>query len=329
MNFDSVIGQAGIISCLTNALRKNNVGHAYMFTGLKGVGKKTVAGIFAGLLLCTDYAEGRSCGKCMACRITQEGSNPDLQIIDPDGGSISVDEIRGIQSDIIIKPMYSLRKVYIIADAERMTVQAQNCLLKTLEEPPSYAVIILTTSNYEALLETIRSRTVRCSFKRNSDDEVRAYLGSRFGDKLDGMDFIVSYSGGVIGTALELAGSSEFISLREKTLDIVLKIGNSELIDIFNFYSFFDANKNNIEIILDIMLLFYRDLLIVKNATARNILINSDKKDIILNNISRFSVQRLLKNVDVIGLTRRNIKQNSNFQLSIEVMLMKLQEEGC
>lgn len=327
MDFSHIIGQKEITVSLENSLSRGKIGHAYIFSGPKGIGKKTVARIFAGLLLCSKGNSSQSCGQCLSCQLFESGSNPDFHEVNPDSGSIGVDEIREVIGDIGIRPMYSNRKVLLIADAGRMTAQAQNSLLKTLEEPPSYGVIILTASNYGALLETIRSRTIRLNFRKNSYREVRSLLEAKFGSDIQALDFIASYSDGVIGTALKLADSEEFIELREKIAAIPTGLNNSGLKAVFEYYPFFEANKDNAEVILDMLLLLYRDMLVCKNSGNENILINSDKKDIIFNNAAVFSENRLIKSIEAIEETRRNLKYNANYQLSMEVMLMKLQEE--
>jgi DNA polymerase-3 subunit delta' len=160
MNFGLITGQTLIIENLRHSLSSGRTGHAYVFAGPKGVGKRTVARIFASLLLCESGSSGSSCGVCTACRLTDAGTNPDFTLLEPAGSSIGVDEIRALQSDIIIKPAYSKRKIYLIAEADKLTLQAQNCLLKTLEDPPPYGIIIMTASNYNSLIETIRSRVI-------------------------------------------------------------------------------------------------------------------------------------------------------------------------
>jgi len=327
MNFNSIIGQKEIVANLKNAIASQRIGHAYIFSGPKGIGKRSIAKIFASMLLCSSPQIDGCCGVCLQCTMLKEGSNPDYMELDTEGQSIGVEEIRRIQSDVIIKPMYSKRKVYLIADSEKMTVQAQNSLLKTLEEPPEYTVILLTTSNYSALLETARSRAVRFNLKANTPEEVKKYLISNYGSQLEAVDFITAYSGGVIGTAIKLAESNDFIDIREKTLEIVLKLAKGNLEDIFEFYDFFEKHKNDINTILDMMILFYRDLLIMKKTSAENMLINSDKKDIIIINAPRFSTAKLLQNIDAVEAARKDIRQNVNYQLLVEVMLMRLQEE--
>lgn len=333
MDFKSVAGQKEIISSLENAIKNEKIGHAYMFCGPAGIGKRMMARIFAGLLLCQNptiskYDQDEStCGSCTACRLFAEGSDPDFYMLTAEENSISVEEIRKLQSDILIRPLYSKRKVYLIEEADKMTVQAQNCLLKTLEEPPCYAVIILTVSNEDALLETIRSRVSRYSFRKNTDEEVRNVIRSRLGDKVGDMDFIISYSGGIIGTAIELAASEEFTHIRQRVFEIVEKLAKPKLLDVFEVYDFFEDNKNSIETIFDIMILFYRDILVASKHRNENILINSDKKDMIFNNISKYTTAKLVKNIEVIEMARKDLKYNANFQLAIEMMLMKLQEE--
>ncbi|WP_265446807.1 DNA polymerase III subunit delta' [Acetivibrio straminisolvens] len=329
MNFNEIIGQRDVVEGLKTLINSDKVGHAYIFYGPEGIGKSTVAKIFASILMCDDNTGDKSCGNCQSCRLFENGTNPDFGILECKGLSIGVEEIRNLQHDICVRPLYSKRKVYLIRDAEKMTVQAQNCLLKTLEEPPEYAVIILAASNYEVLLETIRSRSVRVDFKKNTFDEVKRFIVKRVGEDFEQADFIASYADGVIGRALRLMDSEGFKELRDKAIDAVIKLSGSDFEDIPNISVMFDENKEDADSMLDIMLLFYRDLLIARKSGNEKLLINSDKKDIILKNTSRFSTGKLLHNIDIIEETRRNIKQNANYQLAIQVMLMKLQEENA
>lgn len=327
MFFSDIVGQKDVVSCLKYAIESNRVGHAYIFSGPKGIGKKTLARIFAKGLLCNDKIANGGCDSCAPCRQFNSGTNPDYREVRTDDASIGVEEIRSLQGDIAVKPFYSSRKVYVIIDADKMTIQAQNCLLKTLEEPPGYAVIILTTANYDALLETIRSRAVRYNFRRNTPEEVRNALAKQVGRDHRGIDFIASWADGSIGAAYELALSEEFTQKRDKVFDIVQELMNSNTAHIFELCSFFESNRNDINALLDMMAMFYRDVLMVKEVGNENMLINFDKKDIIINIAPRFSKRQLISNLDIIELARRDINQNANFQLAVEVMLMKLQED--
>ncbi len=327
VNFSDIIGQSEVVNSLKAVLKDDSTRHAYIFSGPEGIGKRTVARIFAASLLCSARNSEDRCEQCQPCHLFNSGNNPDFFVMEAEGASISVDEVRRMQQDISVRPLYSGKKVYLIIDADKMTVQAQNCLLKTLEEPPGYAVIILTASNSNSLLETIRSRSIIYNFRKNTDDEIRACILKSSAIQSGSIDFIVSYADGVPGKALKLIESEDFRANRDKAIEVIMKLKDSKLIEVFNIYDFFEENKDNIDTILDIMLLFYRDLLIAKKSGNENILINSDKKDIILKNVDRFAISKLIENIASIENTRRNIKQNANYQLVIEVMLMKLQEE--
>lgn len=327
MDFYSMIGQNSLKNSLLRAIESGKTGHAYLFCGAKGIGKRTAARIFAALILCENAKAGRSCGECMPCRLMSCGTNPDYAEIDP-GGTIGVDEIRAIQAEISLRPHYGDKKVYFVADAERMTVQAQNSLLKTLEEPPPYGVIILTTSNPSALLETIRSRTARYNLERNSIEEVQNLLIKKYSRNPEEAGFIASYSGGVIGKAIELSESQDFILIREKVFELLRRLKTNAPSGIFDVYTYFEEKKDEVERLLDIMLLYYRDLFILKNTGNENLLINCDKQDIILDDVQAYSKKELVRNIEIIEATRRSISQNANYRLAVEVMLMKLQEEA-
>lgn len=327
MDFVDFIGQKEVVNGLKNSIIQKRVGHAYIFSGPEGIGKRTLAHLFAHTLLCKKEQPER-CRECSACKLLENNTNPDLHRISPINDSIHVEEIRKLQSDIMIKPLYGKKKIYIIENADHMTTQAQNCLLKILEEPPAYGVILLTTSNFGALLETIRSRAIKLNFKKNTYQEVRTFIEKKGEVPPESLDFIISYADGIIGTAIKLTQSGDFLELREKTTEIVRKISKNQLLDIFGLHAFFEANKQRIDMVFNIMLLLYRDYVMVKTLGQENVLINSDKRDIILQDVSNYRVEKLLENIEIIELTRRNIKQNANYQLSVEVMLMKLQEES-
>ena len=327
MDFSGIIGQKRVVESLQRSLAENRVGHAYIFTGPAGMGKKTIARIYAGLLLCENPKHGSSCRKCTACLLDENGTNPDFHRITGDN-SIGVDLIREMQEDVIIKPVYSKRKVYIIEDAGKMTEQAQNCLLKTLEEPPSYVVVILLADNYEMLLETIRSRAQRLNFTRYTSEEVIKAVTAKYGDNPELSRLAAEYSDGNIGKALELAGSSEFKQLREKVCELLAGAleGNAKIL--MDFSAFLEENRENIEIILEIIQLYFRDMLVAYETGNENMLINSDKKDMIINNARIYSSSRILSTIDTIWELKRALRQNANYQLVVDNLLIKLQEDN-
>ena len=160
-SFKDVVGHKNIIRYIQNAVTADAVSHAYILNGERGSGKKLLANLFAMSLQCQNRDEdGDACGKCQSCRQALNGNQPDIiRVTHEKPNTISVDDIRvQVNDDIVIRPYSSKYKIYIIADADLMSVQAQNALLKTIEEPPQYAVIMLLTENADTLLPTNRSR---------------------------------------------------------------------------------------------------------------------------------------------------------------------------
>ena len=159
--FDGVVGHQEIISHLQNAIRLGKVSHAYIFGGEHGAGKKLLASLFAMTLQCQEQGV-EPCMKCPSCRKALNKNHPDIiYVVHEKPNSIGIDEIRGqLINDVGIRPYESPYKIYIVNDADKLTLQAQNALLKTIEEPPAYAVILLLADNPDALLPTITSRCV-------------------------------------------------------------------------------------------------------------------------------------------------------------------------
>ena len=183
--FSDIIGQKAIIEHLYNALRTGSISHAYILSGDAGSGRKTIANIYAMALQCDDLEieEIRPktrllepCGKCISCMQAQSGNQPDIITITHSKNSIGVEEIRRMRADLQIKPYSSPHKIYLIPDAEKLTVQAQNALLKTLEEPPEYAVIILIANGLVSFLPTVLSRCVVLQTRAVEEAQIAQFL---------------------------------------------------------------------------------------------------------------------------------------------------------
>ena len=171
--FKDVVGQKSIVDHLQNAVTTGKVSHAYILQGERSAGKEFIAKTFATALLC-EKGGAEPCGECHSCKQAENDNNPDIiRIIHEKPNTIGVEDIRKLTGDIAVKPYAGKYKVYIVNEAEKMTVQAQNALLKTLEEPPEYAVILLLATNTDALLPTVLSRCVLLTMKSVSDEEVK------------------------------------------------------------------------------------------------------------------------------------------------------------
>ena len=197
MYFENIKGQEFAKKYMINSINKGKINHAYMFEGIEGIGKETFAYDLAKILLETPHLENA----------------PDCIRVKPEGNSIKIAQIRNLQSDIVIKP-HKKYKIYIIDKAEKMTLEAQNALLKTLEEPPEYAIIILVTNNKEGLLPTIRSRCEIVKFTPIPFIEIKNYLINQ-GIEPNRANLLSSFSRGSMKKALELASSNEFYEMKE------------------------------------------------------------------------------------------------------------------
>ena len=228
MYFKDIIGQEFAKKYLTNSINKDKVSHAYLFEGMNGVGKKTLAKEFAKTLIKVDKLE----------------NSPDYISIEPEGSSIKIAQIRKLQTDVLVKP-HSDYKIYIINKAEKMTVESQNALLKTLEEPPAYVIIILITSNKNSLLDTIKSRCEIIKFLPVSFIQTKKYLED-MGIEERKASILATFSRGSISKALELSESADFMLMREDIQNNIQTILEKNIVEILELSSKYD----NIKIIL-------------------------------------------------------------------------------
>ncbi len=319
-----MLGHQGVLNTLQTAIKSDNISHAYIFEGANGIGKRETALAFSSMLMCeTDDAP---CGECKACQLIQQSSHPDFQevYLDEDK-SISVEDIRNILKGIIIRPLYSKYKIFVINNADNMTIQAQNALLKSLEEPPGYIVFILTVQSGAAMTATIRSRCQRIFFNRLSYEELIAILKTKYGAIKPEWDFIVSYADGVIGTAISLVDLPEYLEIRDIVLDQVMQLLQSQDTDTYILYELIEKYDDKIDYILRVILMFLRDIVVYNQTGNFSILINSDKKDMIIKN-QGVNLSSLMKSIRAIWSAKKSLEVNANFQLTIEVMLMKIQQ---
>lgn len=258
--FERLLGQNFIKNSIGDAVASGREGHAYVFCGPDGIGRKSFAAEFAKALLCTAPGKGgEACGNCPACRLTAAGTNPDYTIVrgEENRATVGVETVRQLEEDIATAPTVSRRKIYVIDRSEKLTPQAQNALLKTIEEPPEYVMIILICSNPSLLIDTVRSRVLRLDFARNTPEEVlAAYRSSSDGSggrtlSAEDEEMIVSYSDGIIGRALAFRDFGLFEGLRSRLFDVLMLLKNSKGTFMRRFTDFF-SDKSNAE---------YRDFL--------------------------------------------------------------------
>lgn len=326
MDFNDIIGHEKIILKLQNAIRNNSIAHGYLFEGPKSMGKKKLAMIFAKTLLCKEKGI-KPCNKCPSCLKFDSGNHPDFDIINPEGNSIKREQIEQLLHSIRMLPYEGTRRVYVIEDAYKMTQEAQNSFLKTLEEPPEYAVIILITNNSGSLLPTIVSRCQGIKFSYVDNEKIEKLLVNKYGCSREKANFIASFSNGIVGKAVKLIKSEGFRKLRDDIIDTIDDIIYSDKFRIFSLSQIFVENKENIEDILDLLTIWFRDIMIIKETGDTRFIINKDKIQLIYKHSNSLSSEKVSDIIENIEKTKEDITSNVNFQLAIEVMLLKIQQE--
>ena len=325
MNFDEIVGHEKIINNFKNAIINGQIAHSYIFEGPKSIGKKTIATALAKTLLCEKKLT-EACGICGSCVQFEHENQPDFKIIDNLENTIKKSDIQELQKDIKIKPFKGNRKVYIVCQAENMTAEAQNSFLKTLEEPPDFAIIILTTENKEKLLPTIISRCQLVAFNYVDITKIENMLVNKFNNTSEQASFISNFSNGVVGHAILLSESEEFEELREQTLKAIDTTITQSKEKIFTTSEFFEKNKDDINEILNIMLFYFRDLIIYSETNSSRHIINKDKIELITTHYNHIEKSALHDIIDTVLSTKENIDLKVSFSLNIELMLLEIQE---
>ncbi len=308
MYFKNILGQDRAKKFILNSLSKDRISHAYLFEGLKGVGKKDFAFAFSKILI-GDALE----------------NSPDFKVLKPEGASFKIEQIRNLQSDIIVRP-YGNKKVYILEDAHKMTIQAQNSLLKTLEEPPSYCLLILLTENSSSLLDTIKSRCEIVKFTPLSQQEIENYLVE---DKKIGEEkarVVASFSGGILFRALELIESESFNAKREDVKMFIELVLTKNIIDLLKIQDALEKQKEEIESILDMILTYLRDIMVIKENIQEKWIIHLDEISFLKECSKKLTYSQVSNIIDIIEETKKKLRSNCNFSLAMEVMLLNIQE---
>lgn len=327
--FKDVVGHKNIIKYIENAVMADAVSHAYILNGERGSGKKLLANLFAMSLQCQDRQEdGEACGKCQSCRQALSGNQPDIiRVSHEKPNTISVDDIRvQINNDIVIRPYSSRYKIYIIPDADLMTVQAQNALLKTIEEPPEYAVIMLLTENAETLLPTIRSRCVMMKLRNIKDQLVRKYLMEQMEIPDYKADVCVAFAQGNMGKAIMLATSEHFNEIKEEAVHLLRNIDEMSVSELMDAVKRCMTYKLEIGDYLDIIAIWYRDVLIYKATKNVDRVVFSDQLRYIKARASKSSYEGIENILDALEKAKARIKANVNFELTMELLLLTIKE---
>jgi len=294
LSFENLIGNEEVKDILNKTIKNNKLTHSYMFIGPNGIGKTLFAKEFAKMILC-ESVEERPCHKCKSCLELENSNHPDLILIEPESGTLKIEKIRQMQEKVLEKPIISNKKVYIIKDADCMTKEAGNCLLKTLEEPPSFITIIMTGSNESMFLNTIRSRCMKIAFNKIQDNLLQQYLQTQ-GINID--NNLLKACEGSIEKAIRVNEKKEQY---DNTYEIFKNIERYQLLDVINKLEFLYNDKEEIYEIIDY--------------------INIILKEKIIEN------PKYIEYIQAAEQTKKRLRANSNYDMSIDSMLYKIWEE--
>lgn len=310
MYFEQIKEQEFAKRYISNAIDKNMLNNAYIFEGINGIGKKTFARLFAQKLI----------------GVSPENS-PDFNVISKEKGShrIKIEKIRKMKEDVYEKPI-SDYKIYVIENAELMSEEAQNAILKTIEEPPKYAIFILITENKEALLSTIKSRCDIVKFIPLSTEVVKDYLMKNLDLDENSAKVYATFSKGSINKAVELANNEEFKEMREFIQECIATISEKNKLEIEMLAEASEKYENQIMNFFDIMLNYFRDIILLKENVNERLLINTDKITFIENMSEKISSSQITSIIDIIEDTKRKIKVFCGFKMSIQVMFLNIYE---
>jgi len=294
LGFDGIIGNDEIKKYLLQSIENNKMSQSYLFAGTEGIGKLMIAKEFAKKILCNKSEKNDNC-ECKSCKCFEGLNHTDFFVINEAGETIKIDVIRELTNKVIEQPIISNKKVYIINDCEKMRVEAQNCLLKTLEEPPESVIIILITSNENAILNTIKSRCMTIKFKNISNEELKKYATEKLGYTQMTENFLKSFNGSIGKAIIQKENQESFLQIES----ILEKIKTHDIIDIMNEAKII-YDKENIYKILEYMTICAYE---------------KKKEDI-----------RYINLVEIIDECQKKLKCNCNFNMSIDLMLFDMWE---
>lgn len=311
------------LEILKRDIQLNTVRQGYIFEGVEGIGKKSAARLFAQMALCT--GEKKPCNECHGCRMFLAGSHPDVYILD--SSPVKIDSVRQMNDELFVKPIISDRKVFIIEHADEMNTAAQNAFLKSFEEPPSYAVIIMITTSQNKLLPTILSRGTKIAFSPFPEKDIEKFIIDKYSLSGARASFVAAYSGGVVGRAIDIVESEEFFKKRDKLIRSTSLLSGDK-ISILTVLDAFNASgrraNEDLDLYFDVFMGFFRDVLVLKQGGR---VINSDYKEIIEEFSAKVRGKAARNVISIAAEVRSKINNSMKYDLWITNMLINCWEE--
>ena len=327
MNFKDIVGHEDIIRHMKSSIELGKVSHAYLIHGEKDSGKKMLARTFAQTLNC-EAGGINPCGECQSCKQAVSGNHPDIITVTHESPTvISVEEVREqLLDNIIIKPYKGKYKVYIVPDADLMTTAAQNALLKTIEEPPAYGVVILLASNLDRILSTVLSRCVLLSTKPVKDLDMLEYLQKNLGLTEDKAHFCIDFAQGNMGKAIKLAKNDEYAQVVESVVSVMKSIYTMDLEDLKIAVEHIEHFKLSINDYMDLMMMWYRDILMLKVTGKLDKLLFRDEYAVLKKQAEILNFAAVEEKIDAISRAKKRLNANAGFDVTMELLLFTLKE---
>lgn len=322
-----ILGQNHIIKHFENAVKMDKISHAYIINGEADSGKRDLALRFAMAINC-EKQSGEPCMECKSCRQAISGNQPDIKWVTHEKTGIGVEDIRvQINNDIVIKPYSSRKKIYIVPESEKMNQAAQNALLKTIEEPPAYATIILLTANAGSFLQTILSRCVVFNIRPVRDDIISNYLKTDYGVSDYEARVAAAFAEGNPGKAVKLATSEEFVQLRDIVVKSITNVANGTMQDIMSAVKDAGTYKDNMGEYLGLVRIWFRDMLVYMSCRNENMLIFRNETSNIKDLCSVCEYNDINEIIGKIDYVQSLLASNVNFEASIEMLYLTIKEK--
>lgn len=324
-SFSEIVGHEQIKEHMQAAIRDKKPFHAYLFQGEEGVGKEALARTFAAGLQCQSESADKPCKECVSCRQMESGNQPDVIWVTREKASLGVDEIREqLCNTMDIKPFSSPYKIYLVPEAEKMTEAAQNALLKTIEEPPEYGIVILMTSNISALLPTIQSRCLTMEFRPLSTAVVESYVKEHCQVPDYQARASAAFAQGNLGKAMRYAKSEDFIERKDHIISLLRHVEQMDLSEMLAVIKDLGTRKDEVRDYIDLMVLWYRDVLLFKATKDINQLLLQDEASYISREASHRSYEKIEEILQAFEKAKVRLRANVNFDITMELMLLTL-----
>ncbi len=324
MEFQDIIGQEQITGHLQNAIRMGKISHAYIIQGEAGSGKKMLADIFATTLQCEEGGI-EPCGRCQSCKQALSGNHPDIRHLIHEKATIGVDDIRlQLNNDIMVKPYSRPYKVYIIEEAEKMTEQAQNAMLKTIEEPPEYAIILLLTVNAKLLLPTILSRCILLNVRPVARGAITKLLTERHGIAKYMAEVAADFADGIPGRAIAYAQSGEFVEQKNEVLKVLKRLSSMPADELYKKVKDWAGRKQELPEVLQLMNLWYRDVLVMKSTNGSGRPVFKEEESELRRQAEQSSFRKIEENIEAIEEMQARLGANVNTEVALEVLMYTL-----